>query len=260
MMKSNENTSRTPSAYSSSTDAASEDLATSGTAVGARPANVASLYSRKHLPGRSRPARPARCRADAREMGCASRLASSCPPSDACVPRCLASPASTTKTMPPIVSDVSAMFVARIALRAPPGSPERKLLLRGRQRGEERADQQRPRGRREEALALSQRRLHRLDVLLPRQEDEHISIGFVEVDLNDGRHRGLEVVHFGLRRVQELHRVRAADKPTSGCAAEEFAEEPDVERRRHDDQPQRLRRENPQLLCRLEDPEQYVRL
>ena len=43
VMKSNENTSGTPSAYRSSTDAASEDLAISGTEVGARPAKDASL-------------------------------------------------------------------------------------------------------------------------------------------------------------------------------------------------------------------------
>mmetsp|Transcript_59602 Transcript_59602/g.124513 ORF Transcript_59602/g.124513 Transcript_59602/m.124513 type:complete len:208 (-) Transcript_59602:1012-1635(-) len=76
------------------------------------------VYSRKHLPGRVRPARPARWFALAWEMAVTRR--------DSTRMRglytfCLLKPGSTTYTMPSIVSDVSAMLVDTTTLR--PGGP-----------------------------------------------------------------------------------------------------------------------------------------
>ena len=70
--------------------------------------NDASVYRRKHFPGRVRPARPALWCAEAREMGDTS--------SDSTRMRglytfCLENPGSITYTMPSMVRDVSAMFV-----------------------------------------------------------------------------------------------------------------------------------------------------
>mmetsp|Transcript_17145 Transcript_17145/g.60172 ORF Transcript_17145/g.60172 Transcript_17145/m.60172 type:complete len:255 (+) Transcript_17145:800-1564(+) len=69
-------------------------------------------------PGRTRPARPARCLADARDVHVACRL-------EHCVKGsysiCLTLPASMTKTMSSMVIDVSAMLVAMTILRTPGG-------------------------------------------------------------------------------------------------------------------------------------------
>ena len=77
-----------------------------------------SVNSRKHFPGRVRPARPARCCADAFEIGVTSR--------DSTRIRglynfCLEKPGSTTYTIPSMVRDVSATFVDTMTFR--PGGP-----------------------------------------------------------------------------------------------------------------------------------------
>lgn len=70
---------------------------------------AARVHSRNACPGRSRPARPARCAALARLTGAASRASS---PVRGLYARCFTWQASTTKTTPSSVTDVSAMLVA----------------------------------------------------------------------------------------------------------------------------------------------------
>ena len=75
------------------------------------------------MPGAVRPARPARWIADALDTG---TTWSDSMPVRALNEFCLQKPVSTTYTMPSIVSDVSAMFVARMTLR-PSGGAASKM-------------------------------------------------------------------------------------------------------------------------------------
>jgi hypothetical protein len=94
----------------------------SGTVFSSISSSKASrVKRRKHLPGATRPARPARCCAEALEMGATVRLSMPAPEPLALYALDLQKPGSTTKVMPSMVSDVSAMLVASTTLRAPSG-------------------------------------------------------------------------------------------------------------------------------------------
>eukprot|EP00438_Fugacium_kawagutii_P026864 Skav221160 [mRNA] locus=scaffold85:148155:154619:+ [translate_table: standard] len=71
--------------------------------------NAFSVYKRKHFPGRVRPARPARCAAEALDTGETSKDSTRI---RGLYTFCFAKPGSTTYTMPSMVMEVSAMFVA----------------------------------------------------------------------------------------------------------------------------------------------------
>ena len=76
------------------------------------------VYSAKHFPGLTRPARPARCLAAARDTHPSSRLAI---PRRGSHWRSFTRPVSTTTTTSGIVTDVSATLVATTILRTPRG-------------------------------------------------------------------------------------------------------------------------------------------
>ncbi len=90
-----------------------------------------AVYSRKAFPGAVLPARPARCCADALLIGVTTRLET---PVRGLYALCLLKPGSTTYVMPSIVSDVSAMLVARTTFLAPGGvgSKMRACISEGR--------------------------------------------------------------------------------------------------------------------------------
>jgi hypothetical protein len=108
-------------------------------------ANAHLVYKRKALPGPTRPARPARWFAEAREH-CAmdqvmfhdeardARLTgttvSEAMPVRGLNEFCLTKPGSMTNTTPSMVIDVSAMFVASTTLRAPSGVGSKILAWR----------------------------------------------------------------------------------------------------------------------------------
>ena len=102
--------------FTASTSSSSGVRSISGTAWSAMRACAARVYSRTHAPGRTRPARPRRGRADALLIQAGSRHAMSF---SASYDFSLLLPQSTTYTTSSIVMEVSAMFVARITLRAP---------------------------------------------------------------------------------------------------------------------------------------------
>ncbi|RCI16121.1 hypothetical protein L249_3264 [Ophiocordyceps polyrhachis-furcata BCC 54312] len=79
---------------------------------------VAQRLSRKHLPGLVRPARPARCDAEALDTGV---VVSDSMPVSASYVRIFTKPQSTTKAIPSMVTDASAMFVEKMTLRVPSG-------------------------------------------------------------------------------------------------------------------------------------------
>ncbi len=85
-------------------------------AYAARLRSAPSPQRRKQTPGAVRPARPARCSAEAREMRCTSRRFM---PLDGSNKLRRSSPASTTMRTPSMVRLVSAMFVASTILRRP---------------------------------------------------------------------------------------------------------------------------------------------
>mmetsp|Transcript_6512 Transcript_6512/g.16939 ORF Transcript_6512/g.16939 Transcript_6512/m.16939 type:complete len:219 (-) Transcript_6512:163-819(-) len=118
--KSKASTSSTPSALSHSvTLARFARRISAGDEFSSSCEKVCSVYSRKHLPALSRPARPARWRAAAFETG---TTCSESTPLSAWNCRLLVSPQSMTYRTPGTVSDVSAMVVQRIALRTPNGA------------------------------------------------------------------------------------------------------------------------------------------
>jgi len=108
--------SRAPQRASSSASGARSELRISGGVCAASVTCAPSPHSRHALPGAVRPARPARCAAEACEMRAVTRRCMPVPGSN--IER-RASPESTTTRTPSMVSEVSAMFVDRITLRRP---------------------------------------------------------------------------------------------------------------------------------------------
>ena len=117
------------------------------------------------MPGAVRPARPARCSADACEIGTSSSRGK---PVAGETRICRACPESITAVTPSIVSEVSATFVARMIFRCP-RVVEHPVLLLGRQIAKQRQKRM--------ALALGQRGKRLLaphDLSHARQKHEHV--------------------------------------------------------------------------------------
>ena len=115
-MKSKLKTSSMPRLFKVSTTLARLALCTSGIVVGSK---SLTLYSLKHFPGPVLPDRPARCSAEAFEMG-VSRSDSI--PVFGLYELILQYPGSTTYLIPSMVNDVSAILVARTTFRVPLGA------------------------------------------------------------------------------------------------------------------------------------------
>ena len=86
---------------------------------------ICLVYTRKHRPGRTLPARPLRCFALARDT---HRSRRSCMRVFGSYPFSLHLPLSTTYTTSSTVMEVSAMFVAMTILRTPPGGCSKIVL------------------------------------------------------------------------------------------------------------------------------------
>ena len=73
----------------------------------------------------------------------------------------------------------------------------------------------------EAARAVLQRLLRRLDLLLPREEDENVSGagGLGDVDLEHGDHRGLQVVGLGRLRVHDVDGVAPPGMLKTGASS-----------------------------------------
>ena len=121
--------SRSPSANNCSSGSAKSLRSTSGVSAGGRPRCDDSSHSRQQTPGAVRPARPARCSADACEIGTSSSRGNPVA-GDTCI--CRACPESITAVTPSIVSDVSATLVARMILRCPRSASTRSCCSGGR--------------------------------------------------------------------------------------------------------------------------------
>ena len=117
--------SASPQARSSSTVRVRSRRRISGVSCARRPACSSRLHRRTQRPGPSRPARPARCSADARLIGATTRRSMPCRASKRAM---RARPASTTAATPSTVSAVSATLVASTTRRRGPRT-QRALLL-----------------------------------------------------------------------------------------------------------------------------------
>mmetsp|Transcript_9799 Transcript_9799/g.22942 ORF Transcript_9799/g.22942 Transcript_9799/m.22942 type:complete len:253 (-) Transcript_9799:745-1503(-) len=98
-------------------------LSISGVAFSASPSKWSSVYSRRHRPGPTRPARPVRWAACALLTSATDRLSI---PVEERYSLDLCRPQSTTNLTPSSVTDVSAMFVARMTFRCTPSGLGRK--------------------------------------------------------------------------------------------------------------------------------------
>mmetsp|Transcript_14056 Transcript_14056/g.42431 ORF Transcript_14056/g.42431 Transcript_14056/m.42431 type:complete len:238 (-) Transcript_14056:158-871(-) len=101
-----------------STSSSSGTRTISGAWKGRMLSKRSRVYSAKHIPGRTRPARPARCLAAAWDTKSSTRALM---PRAALWRRSFSLPASTTYTTSAIVRLVSAMLVAKTTLRTPGG-------------------------------------------------------------------------------------------------------------------------------------------
>merc|ERR1719402_1541236 len=105
-----------PSAFNCRTERHRSDLCISGAAFNGRARKSFSRHSLKHLPGRVRPARPARCSALACDTSVMIRELTNVSGLNQTI---LTKHESITYEIPSIVMDVSAMFVATTTFLAP---------------------------------------------------------------------------------------------------------------------------------------------
>ncbi len=210
----------------------------SGASCSGRVSKSPLVYRRSTRPARVRPARPARCVAEARLTLASSSRGS--PVHGECEAR-RDSPLSTTAVTPSMVTDDSATLVLRITLRCDAGSTARACASIGKSPCS---------GRDEQPLALGGRRkrlARAADLASAGQEHQHVAARLLGQHLlHRARHLLFQRAIVGPRQMLDAQRVELALAPEQRTVAQEARHRIGFQRRAHHHQLQiraRARRE-----------------